>query len=96
MGSSPLPSWMTTNSNYPTNGGYRRVTVVNPASTANGGGTNIVNTQGNWSISYSGEIQPGTYTIEVRCYYVVGSSAKVSGNSSTTRQGDLKVTTITY
>lgn len=74
--------------NYPTNGGYKRVTAFNPSSTA------INNTGQPWSITTIQNLSAGSHTIDVRSVYVIGSTASVSSNNSNSRQGGLYITII--
>jgi len=74
--------------NYPTNGGYRRVTAFNPSATA-------INSTGTpWSITTIQNLSAGSHTIDVRSVYVIGSTASVSSNNSNSRQGGLYITII--
>lgn len=45
----------------------------------------------NWAIGISGTLTAGNHTIEIRAAYVSGSTANVSSNSGTIRQGQLTV-----
>src|SRR5205823_4854679 len=75
-----------------TSGFYRRVQCVNNTNVVTG---NTAGASCGWSISGMIALSAGTHTIEVDAVFTGGlngsTSANVSGNSTTDRQGELTV-----
>jgi len=77
---------------FPTNGGYRRVSAINPTGSA-------INSTGiPWSITTTATLSPGFHTIDVRAIYNTSSATSVgmsvSSNNSNSRQAGLYITLI--